>query len=180
LDGHRPNAAAMYICRKVVNVRHACEQGAHGRRHEPIQMTMPISFREILYAFESVSIGGLGEHEVFLCRQTGKIYERSDLLGSDETDELPEDIEDEDKYIPIPDKRELDLGKPLVLRFAREFLPGDFDRVRQIFSKRGAYGRFKDLLEHRGAVDRWHDFESKATERALRDWCEANSIALAD
>jgi hypothetical protein len=33
----------------------------------------------------------------------------------------------------------LDLGKPLVLDFAREFLPDDYDEVRHIFSRRGAY-----------------------------------------
>lgn len=39
-------------------------------------------------------------------------------------DELPDDVEDDEKYISIPDKRELDLGKPMVLDFAHEFLPG--------------------------------------------------------
>ena len=59
-------------------------------------------------------------------------------------------------------------------------LPRDFDAIRGIFSKRGAYGKFKDLLARRDALDRWYDFEAKATERALRDWCEANEIALTD
>ncbi len=68
----------------------------------------------------------------------------------------------------------------LVLDFAREFLPKDFDEVRYIFSKRGAYPKFRALLARRKAVDRWHEFESKATERALRDWCELNSIAVVD
>ena len=51
----------------------------------------------------------------------------------DNEEELPDDIDDE-KYISISDKRELDLGKPLVLDFAREFLPDDYDEVRHIFS----------------------------------------------
>jgi hypothetical protein len=42
---------------------------------------------------------------------------------------LPDDIDDE-KYISIPDKSELDVGKPLVLDFVREFLPDDYDEVR--------------------------------------------------
>ena len=34
---------------------------------------MPVSFREILDAFQFVSVGGgFGEHQAFLCRQTGK------------------------------------------------------------------------------------------------------------
>ena len=62
--------------------------------------------------------------------------------------------------------RELDLGKPLALDFARQFLPGDFDDVRQFFSRRGAYARFKDLLDRRGVLDQWYDFEAKAEERS--------------
>jgi hypothetical protein len=48
-----------------------------------------------------------------------------------------------------------------------------------MFSKRGAYQKFRALLIRRNALDRWHDFESKATERALREWCEFNSIEVA-
>jgi len=143
---------------------------------------MPTSFQDLLGALEFVSMGGApGEHEAILCRQTGKIYWRSEFSDLDElNDELPEDIDDDEKYVAIPDKRDLGLGKPMVLAFAREFLPNNFDEVRSIFSKRGAYPKFRALLARRHAVDRWHDFESKATERALRDWCELNSIAIAD
>jgi hypothetical protein len=36
---------------------------------------MPVSFREILDAFELVSMGsGIGEHQAFLCKASGKIY----------------------------------------------------------------------------------------------------------
>ena len=54
-------------------------------------------------------------------------------------DELPDDIEDDEKYLKIPNKRELGPGKPLALEFAREFLRGDFDEVRDIFGRRKAY-----------------------------------------
>jgi hypothetical protein len=84
------------------------------------------------------------------------------------------------KYIAIPDKREFGLGKPLALDFARECLPGCFDEVRYMFSKRGAYKKFRALLIRTNALDRWYDYESKATERALRNWCEFNSIEVAD
>jgi hypothetical protein len=67
-----------------------------------------------------------------------------------------------------------------VLNFAREFLPNDVDDVYDIFRRKGAYAKFKALLMRRNALDRWYEFEQKATERALREWCEVNSIALAD
>ena len=92
-------------------------------------------------------------------------------------EELPEDIDDE-KYISIPHKRELDLGKPLVLDFAVEFLPDDYNEVRDIFSRRGAYRRYKDLLVRRGALDLWYDFSDKAEEAALRQWCAEKGIDL--
>jgi hypothetical protein len=136
---------------------------------------MPTDFKDILFTFEFVS--GDGSNEALLCRRTGKIYWRSPLSGLDEIeDELPDGIEDDENYIVIPHKRELGLGKPLVLDFAREYLPKDFDDVRTMFSKRSAYQKFRTLLIKRKVLNRWYDFESKATEQALREWCELNSI----
>jgi hypothetical protein len=136
---------------------------------------MPVSFSDLRLAFEFVSSGGMGENEAYLDRQSGKIYWHSEFGDNDE--ELLDDIDDE-KYIATGDKRELDLGKPLVLDFAREFLPDDYDEVRRIFSRRGAYRRFKDLLMRRGALERWCDFSNQAEEAALREWCVENGIDL--
>lgn len=144
------------------------------------RQTVRVGFQELVDGFEFADAGGLGENEAFLCRQTGKILWRSDYLDPDEADALPEDIEDETKYLALPDRRELRLGKPLALAFAREFLPDDFDDVRHMFSRRSAYSKFKALLARRRALDRWYEFEAEATAEALRDWCEANSIQLAD
>jgi hypothetical protein len=136
---------------------------------------MAVSFSDLQLAFEFVSSGGMGENEAYLDRQSGKIYWHSEFGDNDE--ELPNDIDDE-KYISIPDKRELDLGKPLVLDFVREFLSDDYDEVRHIFSRSGAYRRYKDLLVRRGALERWYDFSNKAEEAALREWCAENGIDL--
>jgi hypothetical protein len=142
---------------------------------------MPVSFQEILNGFEFAATGSIGEHRAILCRPTGKIYLHSEFSDFDGLfDELPEDVEDDEKYIAIPDKRELGLGKPLALDFAREFLPRHFDEVRDIFSRRGAYAKFRALLIRTKALERWYDFESKTTKRALREWCEFNSIAVVD
>ena len=134
---------------------------------------MPVSFSDLQLAFEFVSSGGMGENEAYLDRQSGKIYWHSEF--GDNHEKLPDDIDDE-KYIPIPEKKELHLGKALVFNFAREFLPDDYDEVRQIFNRRGAYRQFKDFLVRRGALERWYDFSNKAEEVALREWCAANGI----
>ena len=136
---------------------------------------MAVSFSDLQLAFEFVSSGGMGENEAYLDRRSGKIYWHSEFGDNDK--ELPDGIDDE-KYAAIPDKRELDLGKPLVLDFAREFLPEDYDEVRRIFSRRAAYRRYKDLLVRRGALEGWYDFSNKAEEAALREWCVENGIDL--
>jgi hypothetical protein len=144
---------------------------------------MPISFKELMETYELASMGSseYGEHHAYLGRESGKIYWHSEFSDLEElNDELPEDIEDEDKYIQLPSKRELDLGVPLVMDFVRQVLPRAFDDVSDMFDRRGAYGRFKQLLTRRGALQQWYDFEQQATERALREWCELNSIVLAD
>ena len=119
----------------------------------------------------------MGENQAHLDRRSGKIYWHTEFGENDE--ELPDDIDDE-KYISIPDKRELDLGKPLVLDFAREFLPDDYDEVCQIFSRRGAYRRYKELLVRRDALERWYDFSNKSEETALRKWCAENGIETSE
>ena len=138
---------------------------------------MPVNWDDLEHAYLFVCSDGFAEHYAFLCRQSGEIYWQSE--GSDEFDELPADVDDEEKYIRIPGKRELNLGSALVFDFVREFLPGDFDEVRRIFSRKGAYARFKNLLARRGAVTRWYDFEAKAQESALRQWCKDNAIDVA-
>ena len=138
---------------------------------------MPVSFSDLQLAFEFVSSGGIGKNEAYLDRQSGKIYWHSELGDTDE--KLPDDI-DNQKYIAIPEKREFDLGRPLVMDFAREFLTDDYDEVRRIFRRRGAYRRYKDLLVRRAVLERWYDFSNKSEEAALREWCAENGIETSE
>jgi RimJ/RimL family protein N-acetyltransferase len=141
------------------------------------QKKATVSWDDLTDAYLFVDSGSPGENEAFLNLETGEPFYRSALLGDD--DELPEDIDDEpEKYLPVPDKRELNLGKRLALQFVAEFLPADLGRAENIFSRRGAYGRFKDMLELRNALEKWYDYENEATQRALRAWCEENDIEI--
>ncbi len=139
---------------------------------------MPVDWKELLDAFDFVSFGQPDEHQAVLCRETGKFFWYSELM--DDMDEWPDDADDEEKYLRIPHKKELDLGKPLVFDFVDQVLPDQFDNVRRIFRRKGAYARFKDLLQRENALDRWYDFETKATEKALKEWCDVNDVAIED
>ena len=97
---------------------------------------MQVSWDDLLTAFQLSTFGLPGEHQAFLCKETGNIYWHSEF--SDELDDLPDDIDDDEKYLPFPDKRELGLGKPLALEFTSEFLPNAVNEVRRIFSRKAA------------------------------------------
>jgi hypothetical protein len=136
---------------------------------------MAIAWDDILTAFEFASTGD-SDHSAYLCRKTGEMLWHSEL--SDELDELPEDIDDAEKYLALPDARDLDLGKPLVMRFAAEEFADHYDEVAAIFSHRGAYRRFRELLTREGALDKWYAFEAAAKEEALREFCAENGVEV--
>ncbi|MGS0998900.1 UPF0158 family protein [Rhodanobacter sp. UC4451_H18] len=119
-----------------------------------------------------------GDAEAWLCRDTGVVHWHSDEF--DEFGPLPEDIDDAARYVALPNKRDLDLGKPLALEFARTQLPACYEQVCAIFSHRGAYARFKGLLDRHDSLDTWHQWEAEQTRQALREWCADNGLTPAD
>jgi hypothetical protein len=135
-----------------------------------------VKFDELLEAFEFVSFGPPMEHEAYLCVETGVIHYHSELV--DLEDSLPDDIDDAEKYIAIPHQNDLDLGKRLALQFAEEGLPDALNDVYEIFRHRGAYGRFKSLLERLGKLQQWYEYEKKGRKEALRLWCEESGIEI--
>lgn len=136
---------------------------------------MPAAWDDILMAFEFVSHGDFG-NQAFVCHETGAVYWRS--ANGDETEELPDDIENGAKYLAIPSARDLDLGTRLVMRFADEVLSDHADKIAEIFSRKGAYARFKDYLARIGALDQWYEFENAAREKALRAWRREHGLVV--
>ncbi|MEO8803019.1 MAG: UPF0158 family protein [Rudaea sp.] len=137
-----------------------------------------ISFDAIRYAFDFANSGMPSEITAYLCRESGKTYIQNEFGDDIEEEPIPDDVDDSEKYLVIPDKHDFDLGKRLVMRFVHEHLPDDIDKVHEIFSRRGAYARFKDLLEHRDQLKHWYEYEEQATNEALREWCADNNLAL--
>ena len=135
---------------------------------------MQISLDDLVDALEFVSAGQPMEHEAYLCVSTGTIHYHTEL-GDDE-EPLPDDVWDTAKYIPIPHKNDLGLGKRLAVTFAGRALPDALDEVQDIFRRKGAYGRFKNLLERRDLVQRWYEFEAAMQKEALRQWHEDSRI----
>jgi hypothetical protein len=136
---------------------------------------MAVSFDVIENAFFFVSMDQQFMHNAYLCNETGEIFYTSEIGDSDE---LPEDIDNPDKYIAIPHKNELDLGKALVIEFSSEYLPEELDKVYSIFRRKRAYSRYKELLETKGSLEDWYKFENERQKVALKEWCRQNSIEI--
>lgn len=139
---------------------------------------MPITFEDLLSAYEFVNLDQASV-TLYIGKQTGTVYAESDaeeLQGI--YAEVPDDVEDTEKYARLPNRYDLDLGKQLPQDFAHEFLPDDADDVRAMLNQRGGYRKFRSLITVRGVLDDWYKFEADTTERALRDWCEGQGIAI--
>jgi len=133
-------------------------------------------FSDIENAFMYVAAAMYGMNSAVLYKNTGKLLYRSDMAGIDEIED--EDNLDRDQCIEIPHKNDLGLGRNLVFEFVEEYLPNDYDRVRQMFRRKGAYSNYKALLERRGLLEKWYDIENSREEQALRRWCKENEIEL--
>ena len=137
-----------------------------------------INYDDLELAFGFVNSGAPMESRAYISLDTGHIYWVSEQ--TDDEEELPEDLVTSDRYIAVPHKNDLDLGRRLVMRFVRQAMPESEAQVEAIFSRRGAYARYKDLLDAKGQLDPWYRFEEIAQKEALREWCAENEIELAD
>lgn len=139
---------------------------------------MKISIGDLEDAFLFASAGGELGAAAYLDRETGEFrYVGMDI---DETEGALVGPPESDRLLRVPNKYDLDLGKALVFAFVAEQLPEAEAEVGDIFRHRGAYARFKGLLDDRDQLDAWYEYEHSKTLEALRDWAEAAGIELTD
>jgi len=136
-----------------------------------------MKYDDLEFAFDYLNSGDPYDHTVYLSRSTGQTYYRSDLA---DIDELPEDVDENDDYVELPNTYDLDLGKQLVWDFVDRQIPGLKYKVKKIFSRRGAYSRYKSFLAEHDLLDAWHRFEEERTKRVLLEWCESEGISVED
>lgn len=136
-----------------------------------------MKFADLELAFEFHNDGDPYDHVAYISRSTGQTYIRSEMGG---LDELPEDVEENDEYVEIPHKYDLDLGKELVWEFVDRQIPGLKNRVQGIFSRRGAYGRYKAFLADLDLLDAWYRFEGERTREVLLEWAREKGISIDD
>ena len=134
-----------------------------------------VKYNDLELAFEFISSGDPYETVAYVSRSTGQTYVCSEMAG---VDEIPKDVLENDDYAEIPNRYDLDLGKNLVWEFVDRQIPGLKNKVQRIFSRRGAYSRYKAFLAELELLDAWHRFEDERTKEALLGWCESEGIPI--
>lgn len=135
-----------------------------------------VNYTELRNAFEFVSSGSPSEQNAYICVDTGAIYWVSNVIELEE--EVPDDLENAHRYISVPHKNDLKLGQNMALAFIDKELPNDYNTAASFFRKRGAYRRFKELLQAQGMLEKWYAFEANAADTALLGWCQEYNIQL--
>jgi hypothetical protein len=134
-----------------------------------------MTYSTIEDAFLFVSSAAPCEHYAVVNRITGEAFFASEYTGESD---YPDDVDGNDDYIAIPHKNDLDLGKPLVMEFVRTRRPEITNQVLAIFSRAGAYQRYKQLLAESSLLEKWYAFENDRTKEALLEWCAENGLNL--
>ena len=137
-----------------------------------------VDYDDLESALMWVSDGGLGGNQAYVALDTGKIYWTSEYNDVEVEEDRPDDLETSDRYVMLPHKNELDLGRDLVQRFVTELLPKHSDEIDSMFCRKGAYARFKNFLDAKAKLDEWHRFEAEAQEDVLRAWCSDNGLEM--
>lgn len=133
-------------------------------------------YSEIEWAFDFVSAAPYESNRAVYDKLTGQF-----LFASEEAeeDDIPEELDNE-RYIAVPHKYDLDLGTHLVFEFVHRICPNDAQIVQRIFCRPGAYGRFKEFLEERKLLEQWYAFETAAQRKAIEEWCAENGIEISE
>ncbi|NOT87990.1 MAG: hypothetical protein HOP03_07400 [Lysobacter sp.] len=142
--------------------------------------TVTVSLDEMIQALDWVSDLSGSENMAFVCRESGRVFMTSEEdFGVELEPDLPSDLDDVAKYAIVPSRQDLRLGKRLAVRFVQASLPERLEETYEMFAARGAYARFKDMLEQEQALNAWYAFEAEAVERGLREWAESEALAVA-
>ncbi|NQZ56315.1 MAG: hypothetical protein HRT88_02435 [Lentisphaeraceae bacterium] len=139
-----------------------------------------MNYSTIESAYDFTNFSSDLDIEVILNKKTGEEFYQGTDSDATEGETLAEEDFDDDVHVYLPSKRDIDLGSRLVFKFASERFESHYEDIRDIFSRKRAYSKFRTLLERNNKLEEWRQFEKEETEKSLRKWCKENEIELED
>jgi hypothetical protein len=129
---------------------------------------------QLVLAVEHVTGGEAIGASAFIDHSTGAI-----LFGGADLDvSLPVDVYEDERYIPVPTKKELGLGREMALSFSHQHAPHLLESVEHIFATAGAFGRFKHLMHEHGLLKDWYAYQEDRLSSAVQEWAEQHGLGL--
>ncbi len=108
----------------------------------------------------------------YLDRQTGDV-----LLDADGAEDLPEDLADNPRYLPVEPMSSHEGLRIMEAFIATVANPQASDRLAEALSGRKPFRRFKDaLLDYLDLRESWFAFEQAAHRELATEWCKDNGI----
>lgn len=134
----------------------------------------PISRDDLHLTVEHVTGGQVHGAAAYVDRQTGATLWAGD--GMEEP--LPDDIDNEERYLPVPSRKELGIGRNDALAFTEEHAPQLLDRAEAIFRRAGAFQSFKVLMHDAGLLPQWYAHQHVRLWEALEEWVGEEGLQL--
>jgi len=111
-------------------------------------------------------------------RHTGELFVRmdEDFMDQPEVLETLERVEEDDDWICLPDRFDLDEPR-LMIRFSYERAEGVVqERLLGAMGGRGTFRRFKEAARRAGLLDEWFAYRDRAEARLLAEFLEVEGI----
>ena len=108
----------------------------------------------------------------YVDRHTGAILFHGDCME----EPLPDGIDNEERYLPVPSRKELGLGRNDALAFTEQHAQQLLDRAEAIFRRAGAFQSFKVLMHDVGLLPQWYAHQDARLWVALEEWVEEEGL----
>lgn len=139
-----------------------------------------IALDDLIAALDWAGEAG-SDRMAFVCRDSGRILRTSDRDFDDtgaSLGDVPDNLDDPQRYAIVPSNRDLQLGKRVAVRFAQTHAPAIIEDVHACFATAGARARFDALMDEAGQLDAWRAHEADTVEKALRAWAEDEGFSV--
>ena len=150
-------------------------------------MPLPVKLQDLIDALQLT----VDSNSYFLDRRTGEIEMITEEdWSAAESDEListyPEwqrdsilkarEIQSTDHFVELPSEDEID-SYEIMEQFCREYPNRRLsEKLSAVIKGKGAFRRFRDMIDGLGIQDEWHSFEHQQFEDLAVEWLEANGI----
>jgi len=134
---------------------------------------LDIDFDEIVSAFDESSV----DNHFYLDLEKGELILINDNIG-DDLKEPPKELNEDDRYLCIPEKIPQDDYKTMEL-FACSLPEKISIRILNILNDKNPFRNFKTAIhKNKKLLDSWYSFKEKRLSEEVVDWLEAEKLEV--